>query len=188
MRPFHKLNAGSVSVLFALMAISSTAFAGHNERAEFDLAQVISVDPIIEYVNEPIEHEVCWDEPVTYRETVHQGRRHRSNTGAVLGAILGGVIGNQFGDGDGRTATTVAGAALGYSVARDEQRRNHGVYSDRVYEQNQQRCRIETDYQRQERVNGYDVAYRYNGRVYHTQTDYHPGETIRVEVQVVPVP
>ncbi len=185
MRAFCKLH-GKWSVLFSTMLASSAVFASHGNGPEFDVAEVVSVDPIIEQIDEPIEREVCWREPVTYREPV---RRHRSNSGAILGAIIGGVVGNQFGSGHGRDAATVAGAALGYSVGRDEQRRNdhyrgRSRYGERVVHGDQQRCRIETDYQSQQRVQGYDVAYRYNGRIYHTRTDAHPGDTIRVRVDI----
>jgi uncharacterized protein YcfJ len=177
MRAFGRLTVG-----FAAILASASAFA--YQGPEYDTADVVSVDPIIEQISEPIDREVCWSEPVTYREPV---RRPRSNSGAVLGAIVGGVIGNQFGSGHGRDAATVAGAALGYSVARDEQRRNdryYGRYSERVVRTEERRCRIETDYREEERVLGYDVAYRYNGRVYHTRTDSHPGDTIRVRVDI----
>jgi uncharacterized protein YcfJ len=94
------------------------------------------------------------------------------------------VIGNQFGRGHGRDAATAAGALLGYSLARDSQR-HHGYYSGgREYRTYQQRCATRTEYYNDERVTGYDVSYRYNGRVYYTVTDYHPGDRIRVEVSV----
>lgn len=173
---------GKWSILVSTMLVSTSVLAYHGSGAEFDEAQVVSVDPIIEQVNEPIDREVCWNEPVTYREPV---RRRRSDAGAVWGAIIGGVIGNQFGSGRGRDAATVAGAALGYSAVRDEQRRHdYHRYGERVVRSNEQRCRVETDYQSEERVLGYNVAYRYNGRVYHTRTDAHPGDTIRVRVDV----
>jgi uncharacterized protein YcfJ len=173
---------GKWSILVSTMLVSTGVLAYHGNGPEFDEAQVVSVDPIIEQVNEPIDREVCWDEPVTYREPV---RRRRSNSGPLLGAIIGGVIGNQFGSGHGRDAATVAGAALGYSVAKDEQHRNdYHRYGERVVRTNEQRCRVETEYQSEERVLGYDVAYRYNGRIYHTRTDAHPGDTIRVRVDV----
>ena len=35
-----------------------------------------------------------------------------------------------------------------------------------------------------ERVDGYDVTYEYAGRQYRTRRDYHPGERIRVRVDV----
>ncbi len=176
--------SGRWSVLVSAMLLSTGAFAYHSNGPEYDVADVVSVDPIIEQVSEPVDREVCWSEPVTYREPV---RQHRSNTGAVLGAIIGGVVGNQFGSGHGRDAATVAGAALGYSIGKDEQRRNdyrRGRYSERVVRGEEQRCRVETDYHSEERVLGYDVAYRYNGRVYHTRTDAHPGDTIRVRVDI----
>jgi hypothetical protein len=31
------------------------------------------------------------------------------------------------------------------------------------------------------------VAYRYQGRTYHTRMDQHPGKRIRVRVNVIPV-
>jgi hypothetical protein len=33
---------------------------------------------------------------------------------------------------------------------------------------------------------GYRVQYRYNGRLYWTQTDHDPGDTIEVRVSVAP--
>jgi len=179
---------GKGSVLVAAMLVSTGALAYHRNAPEWDVADVVSVDPIVEHIREPIDRQVCWNEPVTYREPVRRGRR--SNSGAVLGAIIGGVVGNQFGSGHGRDAATAAGAALGYSVARDEQRRNdyrNGRYAERIVETEEERCRIETDYQDEERVVGYDVAYRYNGRVYHMRTDSHPGDTVRVRVDVAAV-
>jgi uncharacterized protein YcfJ len=175
---------GKCSALVLAMLVSTGAYAYQGDGPEFDEAEVISVDPIIEQVSEPSDREVCWSEPVTYREPV---RRRRSNSGPLLGAIIGGVIGHQFGSGHGRDAATVAGAAIGYSAVKDEQRHQdyrYGRYGERVVHTNEQRCRVETDYHSEERVLGYDVAYRYNGRVYHTRTDAHPGDTIRVRVDV----
>ena len=36
------------------------------------------------------------------------------------------------------------------------------------------------------RVSGYDVTYEYGGRTYRTRTGYHPGERMRVRVDVRP--
>ncbi len=182
MRTFAKLS----TVLIVIMG-SSVALAGRAAQPEWDLAEVVSVDPIIEYNREPVDRQVCWDEPVTYREEVRRGRR--SNGGALLGALIGGAVGNHFGSGRGRDAATLAGATIGYSIGREEQRQRdyrNGRYVERVVHTEEQRCRIETEYQQDERVVGYDVAYRYNGRVYHTRTDAHPGDTIEVRVDVRP--
>ncbi|MGD9584090.1 MAG: glycine zipper 2TM domain-containing protein [Lysobacterales bacterium] len=176
------------SILVAGLSLSASAFAGHYGETDYDLARVVSVDPIIETVSHPVENEVCWNEPVRYREPVHYDRGRRSAAGPVLGAIVGGVIGNQIGRGRGRDAATVAGAALGYAIAHDDQRRydrgGRGGYRERVVYSDERRCRIDTSYREEQRVTGYDVSYRYRGRIHHTVTDYHPGDTIRVAVQV----
>lgn len=117
------------------------------------------------------------------------GERETTGGGAVLGAIIGGALGNQVGKGDGRKAATIAGAVIGGAIAHDESHR--GRYRDvggRYVQDQEQRCDTRTEYRQQERVVGYDVAYDYNGRVYRTRTDHHPGDTIRVAVQVSAVP
>ena len=42
------------------------------------------------------------------------------------------------------------------------------------------------DYYGDGRVSGYDVTYEYGNRTYHTRTDYHPGDRIRIRVDVRP--
>ena len=37
-----------------------------------------------------------------------------------------------------------------------------------------------------EQLSGYDVTYEYNGRQYTRRMDYHPGDRIRVRVDVSP--
>lgn len=184
-------NAMLCSVLIAALGLSATASAGGYGETEYDYARVVSVDPIYETIRAPIENEVCWDEPVAYRESSGYRRGGHSGAGPVLGAIVGGVIGNQFGRGRGRDAATVAGAALGYAIAHDDQRRYDRGYQDRYRERvvyrDQRRCRIDTSYREEQQVTGYDVAYRFHGRIYRTVTDYPPGESIRVAVQVAAV-
>ena len=182
-----RISASLIAV--AALAVAGSASAQYrggysNQGPEYDYAEVVSVDPIIDDASRPVARQECWEEPVTYREPVRY-HGHRDRGPAVLAGIVGGVIGNQFGHGRGRDAATAAGAVLGYSMARDSQRHYGGHYSGgRTYRTYEQRCTTRTDYYRDERVTGYDVAYRYNGRIYHTVTDYHPGDRIRVEVNV----
>ena len=137
---------------------------------EYDSAQVLSVDPIIDAVSRPVSRDECWEQPVTYREPARYYGGYRDRTPALLAGIVGGVIGNQIGSGSGRDAATAAGALLGYSAARDSQRRHGGYYaSGREYRTVEQRCATRTDYVRDERVTA-TTGLRYNGRVYHTVT------------------
>jgi uncharacterized protein YcfJ len=168
---------------FALLAGSGSVLAGRYDYAapEVELARVIEVRPIFETVHEPVARQECWDEPVTYA-SYDRGRHDRAP--AVLAGIIGGVIGNQFGRGRGRDAATVAGAALGYAAVRDSQRYDSRYRGE--YTRYESRCRTLTEHRRDQRVVGYDVAYQYNGRTYWTQTDYHPGDEIEVQVDVRP--
>lgn len=181
----------SISLL-ALAMVSTGAMAWNDNAPEYDVARVVSVDPIIEYVDEPVSQDVCWDEPVTRHEPRYRyERRNRDErTGAtVLGALIGGALGNTVGHGDGRRAATIAGAVIGGAIAHDaahrDRYRDHGGQYVRGY---QQRCDVRTEYRQQERVVGYDVAYDYQGRIYRTRTDHHPGDSIRVAVQVSAIP
>jgi uncharacterized protein YcfJ len=178
------------------LAVAGSAAAWHDDNygPEYDTARVVSVDPILDRYDEPVSREVCWNEPVEYYEPryAYRNGRQRDNTaGTVLGAIIGGALGNQVGRGDGRRAATIAGAVIGGAIGHSESRRRGSGYYETggSYRRgSERRCDVQTDYRSNERVVGYDVGYEYNGRVYHTRTDYHPGNTIRVQVQVDAVP
>ncbi len=165
---------------------------GSNER--YDYAEVVAVDPIIETVRDSVPREVCWNEQVRVPQRGGYYQDRRDNTGAtVLGAIIGGALGNTAGHGRGRRASTIAGAVIGGAIGNSVGRNNDQYYGHGRHEQNryavrsERQCRVENDFVEREQVVGYDVSYRYNGQVFHTQTDAHPGNRIRVEVQVRPV-
>lgn len=91
-------------------------------------------------------------------------------------------VGNQFGSGSGKDIVAVAGVLLGGSIAHDVKRRRAcgcDAYTGPV-----QRCEIERDHYEEERVVGYDVRCRYNGKVHRTRMGRHPGDTVRVRVGV----
>lgn len=152
-----------------------------------DMAEVIDVQPIVNTVRVATPRRECWDEEVQYR---HSGyHRGDSYTPAILGGIVGGVAGHQFGKGDGNTLMTIAGALLGSSVGRDHagyhrgsRHDGYGGYSTVV----ETRCSVRTEYHEEERVHAYRVRYSYDGRIYTTRTKHHPGERIRVNVNVIP--
>lgn len=137
-----------------------------------------------------------------YGRDDYYGDPRGSETGrtiaTVVGGVLGAVVGSQVGGGSARYATSAIGSMVG------------GIAGRQVYE-NSQRNR----YPQQGNVtvcdpvpvgsgsgyyptgsypasNGhggvraYDVTYEYAGRRYTTRTDYHPGDTIRVRVDVRP--
>lgn len=183
----------SVIALASVAALAASAAHArpydHRPVGGFEYAEVLRVDPIIQTYDRPVQRDQCWREPVRYREPARYRQARNDRTPAILGAIVGGAIGSQFGSGSGRDAATAAGALLGYHSVRDDQRRSGGYYdSGREYVRYEQRCQVNTEYFREERVTGYDVTYRFNGQVYTTVTDYHPGDRLRVQVDVRPVP
>lgn len=168
----------SIATVFALGA--SQAIAGdryHNQQSYQDTARVINVDPIYRNVRISSPERECWDEP-RYR---NYRSSNDSYTSTIAGGIIGGVIGNQFGKGSGNKAMTVAGALLGGSMGRDYHNNSTGGYYDRG-----EQCRVTERYRTEERIDGYRVTYKYNGKTYTTTMDHDPGRYIPVDVSVRP--
>ena len=121
-------------------------------------------------------------------------RRNGTQAGAtmatVIGGILGAAIGSQVGGGSARYATSAIGSMVGGMAGRSvyEQRQRQQqlprtatvtvcdpVPADRPYDSNRTADGS---------VNAYDVTYEYAGQQYTARTAYHPGDRIRVRVDV----
>jgi len=150
-----------------------------NESANYDYARVVDVQPITEVAQIPQEQQVCRQQNVRRRVP-----ERRSPAPAIFGSILGGVIGHQFGGGHGKTAATIAGAAIGGAVATNAQYRR---YPPRYYTVPERRCRVETSWRSEERVVAWDVSWEYRGKIYQSTMDEPPGDRIPVRVSVAPV-
>jgi len=182
MKRFHTTLALALGLALAGPALAwHDDYYSHDRDEQFDYARVVSVEPIVERSRGPVDHEVCYDEPVDRYEPRYTSRR--DNGGAtVLGAIIGGALGNTVGHGDGRKAATIAGAVIGGSIAHDNARRNDYDRGGYVVHDTETRCHTETSYDGGREVTGYTVTYRYDGRNYTTTLDHDPGERIRVNV------
>ena len=125
-----------------------------------------------------------------YRDP-YADRYGRTNSGGstaatVIGGIVGAVVGSPVGGGSARYATSAIGSMVG------------GMAGRQIYEQTQrnrqQRVGVATacdpipvsDYEQGRGASMYDVTYEYGGRSYTTRTSYHPGDRIRVRVDVRP--
>lgn len=124
--------------------------------------------------------------------------RYRGNNGneaertvaTVIGGIAGAVLGSKVGDGSGRYVGTAVGSMVGGMAGRS-------IYDNSQRSRQQERrgtVRVcdpvpvagRDGYYDDERLAGYDVTYEYANRTYRTRTDYHPGDRIRVRVDVQP--
>ncbi len=173
----------------AMLLGTSAAFADHdypagrNDRASYDYAQVVSAQPIVNYVTVKTPVRECWEETQYYTVDRYAGNRAG---GTLLGAVIGGVIGHQVGSGRGNDAATVAGSLIGAAIGNDASRKRHGQYGVEQHSRPVERCKTSYREHREERIDGYRVTYRYHGQKYVTEMPYDPGSKLRVRVDIRP--
>lgn len=138
-----------------------------------------------------------------------RGNGHRNNSGhrnPVLGGLIGGAIGNQIGRQSGsrqaQVGATIAGALIGSVIGNEasgrdrRDRRSQRDRRDRTHKNDRgrrhieqrpiKRCETRTVSRTEERLDGYEVTYRYRGRNYHMRTQNHPGDRIPLNISVRP--
>lgn len=120
------------------------------------------------------------------------GSQGGSTMATVIGGVVGAVIGSQVGGGSARYATsaigTMVGGVAGRQIYEQTQRQRNRTGTVRVCDPVPANGRYTSNgYASNDRsVNAYDVTYEYAGRTYTTRTNYHPGNRIRVRVDVRP--
>lgn len=173
MKTYNKIFTG-----LALLSISSFALAGHYD-SEYTYAQVVDVQPIYETYQIPQNNSqnrrACND---NYRGREYNASHRGNGKGAVIGGIIGGLIGNKFGKGHGKDASTAAGILVGAAIGSNAKHNNRRHYN------NNRNCYSQTQYYEEQRITGYDVSYDYNGRIYQSRLQNHPGNRVKVQVTV----
>jgi uncharacterized protein YcfJ len=168
-----------------LLGLSTSALADqYRSGPVYDYAQVVSARPIVRQVTVQRPVRECWEDTRYY--TTYDPAPGVAG-GTFLGAIIGGVVGHQFGSGSGNDAATIAGTmiggAVGNSIAR---KRAGGAYSTVEHAEPVTRCEVRYQSQVEERIDGYEVVYRYKGQKYATRMPYDPGNRIKVRVDIRP--
>jgi uncharacterized protein YcfJ len=164
---------------------------GHDRQYErgyrdSDYARVIDVDPIVRRVRVSEPQESCWVE----EEAVRSGPARSEIRGTLIGGLIGAAVGHQLGrHHDVGPAAIVGGsmigAAIGNGVGAGKAERR-GEYVPVRY-RDVERCQVNYRETWEERIDGYEVTYVYNGRKYTTVMPYDPGKRILVDVNVRPV-
>lgn len=164
-------------------ALLATAAAAAQAETAYESARVLDSIPVYRSVEISTPRQECWQEEVV-RHTRRGG--YDSHTPDLLGAVIGGAVGNAVGrNKSNKRVGTVVGALLGGSIARDMSR---GRRDERVaYYDTVERCRTVQEYREEQKLVGYDVLYRYNGREYSVRLPRDPGPTLRLRVDVEPV-
>lgn len=164
------------------LLLAGSASASHRDSTRYVSARVVDVQPVVRLVTVNRPRRECWQD-VEYRSD----RPLRVAGTTLAGGVIGAAIGRQFGDGSGRDALTVLGGMLGSAVANEHARRNVARDPDAVYAVPVERCRVVNEPVTERVVDAYAVTYRYQGRLYRMRTREHPGEHVRLRVDVRPV-
>ena len=200
------LALGLVAALITTTASASGRHLATERYTEF--ADVISVQPVYKDVRVREPRKECWIEtqqrvvgyePPRYEHyQAHRSERRHSSGNAVIGGVIGGVIGNQLGRGHSsgsRAGATIAGAIIGSTVANEARgeplrhRRPHSVQrrGAPIYETVEvERCEKVSSSRIEQRIQHYDVTYRYRGKTFTSRMDRDPGNRIELQVSVSP--
>lgn len=168
----------SAVVLGSTVLLSSVACA-----TSYEEAQVLRADPVYRTVSYNVPAERCHDEEVAYYEPERRG----SATPTILGAVIGGALGNAVGHNKGnKRIGTAVGAVLGGSIGNDIGRRARANQAGASRYGTERVCQSVNEVREEEELAGYDVEYAWGNQIYRTHTRNHPGETLRVRVDVAP--
>ncbi len=184
------------------------------DSAYHDYARVLRVDPVLQSGHGPtrVSSDHCYSEEGYYADNRDEGygdryddrryddRRYDDgygtptgrNVATVIGGIVGAALGSKVGGGSARYATAAVGSMVGgmagrevyESAQRNKQppRRASVTVCDPIRDTDDNRYQTAGTSE----VSAYDVTYEYAGREYITRTAYHPGDRIRVRVDVRP--
>ena len=161
----------SRTALGGAAALLVVAVAGCDALSGPKFADVVSVKEAKETIRTP--REVCEDVVVQKQAPVQDKNRI---AGKVVGGVAGGVLGHQIGGGTGQTVATIAGAAGGAYVGNKVQK---NMQEKDVVTTTERRCKMVEDVS--EKLLGYDVAYKLDGKEGTVRLAYDPGKQIPVK-------
>ena len=178
----------------SLTVMSTSAHAGkhsgkhHRHHSNVDYAKVIDVYPITKQVkySEPVKH--CYDKNVWHESPRRHHHSHKNEiVGALIGAAVGNRVGKRVGGRNGRDIATAAGAVIGGVIGHDTSRKYHHKRNQSSgYYKTVKHCDTTHEVNYEEKVVAYKVTYKYKGQIYKTRTKYHPGNQLKVRVDVTP--
>jgi len=163
----------------AMVVLGAGAVTGYKAMTKPQFADVVAVKDVVETVVTP--REKCEDVQVQRQAAVKDENRI---AGTAVGALAGGLLGNTIGGGKGKTIATVAGVAAGGYAGNQVQK---NMQEKDVVTNTEHRCK--TVNERSQKVVGYTVTYRLDGKEGETRMSFKPGPRLPVkDGQVVTTP
>ncbi len=154
----------------AMVVLAAGGVTAYKSLTEPKQAQVLAVKEAMQTVSTP--QEKCEQVVVQHQAPVQDEKRI---AGTVLGGVAGGLLGSQIGGGSGKKVATVLGAAGGAYAGNQVQK---GMQQRDTDSTTERRCK--TVNVRSEKLVGYDVTYRYEGKEDTVRMSYNPGTQIPV--------
>jgi uncharacterized protein YcfJ len=155
----------------AMVVLGAGAVTGYKTMTKPAYAEVVSAKEVFEPVLTP--REKCEDIQVKQQAPVKDENRI---AGSVVGGLAGGLLGSTVGGGKGKTLATVAGAAAGGYAGNRVQK---NLQEKDVVSTTERRCK--TVNEKSQKLVGYDVAYRLDGKNGVARTSFKPGATLPVK-------
>lgn len=163
----------------AMVVLGAGAVTGYKTMTKPTFAEVVAVKEVFETVSTP--REKCEDVQVQRQAPVKDENRI---AGSVVGGVAGGLLGSTVGGGKGKTLATVAGAAAGGYAGNQIQK---NMQEKDVVTASERRCKTVSE--KSQKVVGYNVTYRLDGKDGVVRTAFKPGPTLPVkDGQVVTTP
>ena len=173
------MTKGMVVGGLAMVVLGASGVTGYKTLTKPKFAEVVAVKEITETVVIPREH--CEDVHVQHQAPVKDEQRI---AGTVVGGLAGGLLGSAIGGGNGKTLATVAGAAAGGFAGNQVQK---NMQQKDVVTTSERRCK--TLNEKSQKVVGYNVTYRFEGKDGVVRMPFKPGPTLPVkDGQVVTAP
>lgn len=155
----------------AMVVLGAGGVTGYRTLTQPKFADVVAAKEVTETVLTPREH--CEDVTVQRQAPVKDQNRI---AGTAVGAVAGGLLGSTIGGDKGKTAATVVGAAAGGYAGNQVQK---SMQRKDVVTTTERRCRTVQD--KSQRLVGYDVRYRLDGKDGTVRTSFKPGATLPVK-------
>ena len=163
----------------AMVVLGTGAVTGYKTMTKPEFAEVVAVKEVVETVVTPRER--CEDIQVQRQAPVRDENRI---AGSVVGGVAGGLLGSTVGGGKGKTLATVAGAAAGGYAGNQVQK---NMQEKDLVTTTERRCK--TVNEKTQKVVGYNVTYRLDGKDGVVRTSFKPGPKLPVkDGQVVTTP